>query len=320
MAEAGHLKWSAPVSGPLRGSHSWNLRKLKYFIATAEALHFRKAADLVHVTQPALSKQIQELEEEIGVRLFERSNRKVELTPAGHIFYERARVILESTHKALHEARGVGRGLAGTVRIGFLSTAALRVLPQALARFRMAIPTAEIDLREMGPEEQMADLKKGLLDVGVLIAEILDEGFEVTVLDRARLVAALPATPEFTAAADVSLKDLARWTAILPVRHSRHGYHERVLEAYQQAQVRPERIQTVRMIQTGITLVGAGLGVALVPELFTSHQQPGVVFRPLRDADQEVALSATWRQENRSPLVRQFIKALRGEDLDESGG
>lgn len=296
------------------------LRKLKYFIATAEALHFRRAADLVHVTQPALSKQIQELEEEIGVRLFERSNRKVELTAAGQIFYERARVILESTNKALHEARGVGRGLAGTVHIGFLSSAALRVLPRALARFRMAVPTAEIDLHELGPEEQMADLKKGLLDVGILIAEVLDDGFEVAVLDRSRLVAALPATPEFADAADVCLKDLARWTAIMPVRHSRHGFYERVLEAYQQARVQPERIQTVRMIQTGITLVGAGLGVALVPELFSSVQQPGVVFRPLRDVNLDIVLSAAWRRDNQTPLVREFVKALMGETQERPGG
>jgi DNA-binding transcriptional LysR family regulator len=294
------------------------LRKLKYFIATAEALHFRKAADLVHVTQPALSKQIQELEEEIGVRLFERSNRKVELTPAGQVFYERARVILESADQALHEARGVGRGLAGTVRIGFLSSAALRVLPQALARFRFAVPTAEIDLRELGPEEQMAELNKGLLDVGILIAEVLDDGFEVATLDRCRLVAALPSTPEYTAAEDVCLRDLARWTTIVPVRHSRHGFYERVLEAYQQARVQPARIQTVRMIQTGITLVGAGLGVALVPELFSGHQQPGVVFRPLRDVHQEIVLSAAWRRDNQMPLVREFIRALLGENPERA--
>ena len=225
-------------------------------------------------------------------------------------------MILESADKALHEARGVGRGLAGTVRIGFLSTAALRVLPHALARFRAAIPSAEIDLRELGPEEQMNELKKGLLDVGLLIAEVLDEGFEVMELDRARLMAALPATPAFIAATEVCLKDLAAWTAILPVRHSRHGFHERVMEAYQKARVRPERIQTVRMIQTGIALVGAGLGIALVPELFTCHQVPGVVFRPLGDVDQEVVLSATWRRDNRSPLVREFIKAMLPQDPD----
>ncbi|BDU76041.1 LysR substrate-binding domain-containing protein [Mesoterricola sediminis] len=295
------------------------LRKLKYFIATAEELHFRKAADLVNVTQPALSKQIHELEEEIGVPLFDRTKRKVELTPAGRVFYERARVILDSANKALHEARGVGRGLVGTVRIGFLSTAAMKVLPQALARFRAAIPTAEVDLWELSPEEQMDHLQKGFLDVGILIAEILDEGFEVAELLRTRLVAALPDTPEFRAMSEVSLKDLASYTSIVPARHSRHGFYEMVMEAYQKARVKPERIQVVRMIHTGIQLVGAGLGISLVPEAFNCSQPSGVIFRPLADVHQEIAVVATWRHDNCSPLLREFIRALTSQGCGAPG-
>jgi DNA-binding transcriptional LysR family regulator len=301
------------ISGERRFSTrglAMELRKLKYFIATAESLHFRKAADLVNVTQPALSKQIHELEEEIGVPLFERNNRRVELTPAGKVFYDRARVILDGADKALHEARNVGRGMAGTLHIGFLTTAAMYVLPKALLRFRTAVPSAEIDLRELGPEEQMEELKKGSLDIGILIAEVLDEGFEVTELSRSRLIAALPDTEPFSQSADVALKDLAGWTTIVPVRHSRHGYYENVMEAYQKARAHPERIQTVRMIQTGIALVGGGLGIALVPECFALMQAQGVVFRPLRDVVQEVTLSATWREGNRSPMLREFMRVL----------
>ena len=285
------------------------LRKLRYFIATAESLHFRKAADLVNVTQPALSKQIHELEEEIGVLLFVRNNRRVELTPAGKVFYDRARVILDSAVKALHEARNVGRGLAGTVHIGFLTTA-MQVLPKALLRFRTAVPSAEIDLLELGPEEQMDELKKGGLDIGILIAEVLDQDFEVTELSRNKLIAALPEIEVFTRSADVALKDLSQWTTIVPVRHSRHGYYENVMAAYQKARVHPERIQTVRMIQTGIALVGGGLGIALVPESFSLLQVRGVVFRPLRDVMQETTLIAAWRKGNSSPMLREFIRVL----------
>lgn len=286
-------------------------RKLKYFIATAEELHFRKAADLVHVTQPALSKQIHELEEEIGVPLFERNNRNVALTPAGKVFYERARVIVDSTCKAVHEARGVGRGLVGTVRIGFISSAAMRALPDALAHFKNRIPSAEIDLKELGPEEQMDELQRGLLDVGVLIAQVLDDGFEVMEVDRVPLVAALPAIPEFIAMKDVSIKELGPWTIIVPLRHSRHGYFETVIEAYQKAGVKPARIQTVHMIHTGLMLVRAGLGVSLVPELFSEIPMKGVIFRPLRPLGLEIALSVTWRKENATPMVQEFLKSFR---------
>lgn len=284
------------------------LRQLKYFIATAEELHFRRAAELVHVAQPALSQQIHQLEEEIGVVLFERSNRKVSLTPAGRVFYERARIVVDNASKALQDARSIGRGDAGTLTIGFISTAAMVVLPSALQFIRESLPSAEIELRELDPSHQIDALQAGQLDLGFTISEILDEEFSVRGMGRENLIAALPDRPKYAELDRVDLALLAPEATILPIRHARRGYYETVTAAYRLAGVKPARIQCVRMIQTGLVLVGAGLGVALVPECFTHIRMHGVIYRPLADPVPTVEISAVWRNENRSPLLLKFIR------------
>jgi len=286
------------------------LRQLKYFIATAEELHFRKAAERVHVAQPALSQAIHQLEEEIGTLLFERNNRNVALTAAGKVFYARARVMADNACMAAREARGVGRGDAGTVAIGFISTAAMKVLPATLRHFKEVIPAAQLELLELGPGEQMEELARGHLDIGLTISEVLDEGFRVLELYREPLIAALPETPAFAVLDRVNLGDLAEQTIITPSRHPRRGYYETVADAYRKAGVRPANIQCVRMIQTGLMLVGASLGIMLVPESFKAIQIKGVIYRPMADPQTEIAVSAVWRSDNVSPLLHKFVSEL----------
>jgi DNA-binding transcriptional LysR family regulator len=286
------------------------LRQLKYFIATAEELHFRRAAELVHVAQPALSQQIHQLEEEIGVALFERSSRKVSLTPAGQVFYERAKVMVDGAVQAIQDARSVGRGEAGTLRLGFISTAAMAVLPAALRFIQERLPSAAIELRELDPGLQLEALRTGQTDLGFTISEVFDEGLAVRALGRERLVAALPDLPRFAGPGPADLAALAAETAIIPNRHARRGYYETVTAAYRDLGVKPARIQCVQMIQTGLVLVGAGLGVALVPESFTRFRLDGVIYRPLAEPAPSVEISAVWRTENGSPLLRTFIEGF----------
>ena len=283
------------------------LRQLRYFLATAEELHFRRAAELVHVAQPALSQQIHQLEEEVGVALFERNNRNVSLTPAGHVFYERVKIMVDNAQKALEDARSIGRGEAGTLTIGFISTAAMSVLPLALQFIKDKFPSAQIVLAELGPGEQIDALHLGQLDLGFTIAEILDEEFHVLSVGRERLLAAVPDSPAFTRLQNVDLAMLAPETTILPVRHARRGYYETVMAAYRAQGLKPARIQCVRMIQTGLVLVGAGLGISLVPESFTHIHMKGVIYRPLVDPVPSVELSVVWRKDSRSPLLLKFI-------------
>src|SRR5882672_8952214 len=148
------------------------MRQLRYFLAVAEELHFTRAAALLNVAQPALSHQIRQLEEEIGARLLDRTNRRVRLTAAGNVFRDRARVSLEQAARAAADAGRVGRGESGSISVGVGSSAVWTVLPRLLRRFQRIAPEATIDIREMEPSEQMEALKHETIDFGLLRAAV----------------------------------------------------------------------------------------------------------------------------------------------------
>jgi len=286
------------------------LRHLRYFVAVAEQLHFRHAAEIVHVAQPALSQQIRQLEEEIGVTLFERSHHKVRLTLAGKAFYENVQIILKQADQAVANARKVEFGDAGTIRIGFVSTAAIRVLPDAVRKLQKQVPSAEVELNELAAGEQIDGLYREQLDVGFVHAKLSKDVLKTLVVARDRLMVAVPGCCKLAGGTRVDLKDLASWPAIMPAGHSSSGFYEQVRMAYQMAGVRPERVHFTRLLQTGLLLVAAGLGVSLVPESFQSIHVRGVVYKKLRVEPPLCELVAAWRRDNSSPLLNRFIKNL----------
>jgi len=182
------------------------LRHLKYFVAVAEELNFRRAAEIVHVAQPALSQQIKQLEDEIGVTLLERSQHKVRLTPAGQAFYARALAILRDAKQAMADARAVEDGEAGTLAIGFVSSAAISVLPTLLTFIRTQLPLAEVDLKERAPGEQIDCLYHDTLDLGLFHAQLEDAAFETAVVARERLIVALPSANRFARSKQIDLR------------------------------------------------------------------------------------------------------------------
>lgn len=287
------------------------LRHLRYFIAVAEELHFRHAAEIVHVGQPAVSQRIRELEEEVGVRLFERSHHKVVLTPAGKAFYENVQNILKQTDHAVAVARKVNKGEAGTIRIGFVSTAAITVLAAALKRLQTDVPSAEIELKEHTPAEQIDALFRKQLDIGFLRAKLNADGLSTLVVYSDQLIAAVPASCKLAAKSTVHLKDLISWPAIMPEPHSPSGLYEHVRRVYEKAGVAPERVYHTRLLPTGLLLVAAGIGISLVPESFKSINVKGVVYKKLAIEPPRFELVAAWRTDNMSMLLRRFIEYLQ---------
>jgi DNA-binding transcriptional LysR family regulator len=287
------------------------LRHLRYFVAVAEQLHFRHAAELVHVAQPALSQQIRQLEEEVGVTLLERSHHKVRLTPAGKSFYENAQRILNQTNQAVSDARKVENGEAGILRIGFVSTAAITVLPDAMKKLQLQVPSADVELMELAAGEQIDGLYRDQIDIGFLHARLMEDVLETRVVAREHLIVAVPASSNLAHQQRINLKNLASWTAIMPARHASSGFYENVRLAYQMAGVVPERVHHTRLLQNGLLLVGAGVGVSLVPESFKSIHIKGVVYRRLQVEAPLCELIAAWRRDNDSPLLRRFLQDLR---------
>ena len=290
------------------------LRQLRYFLAVAEELHFTRAAERLYVAQPALSLQIRQLEEELGVKLFERLKHRVQLTPAGRVFAQRARFALEQTQKAAQEASLVGRGEAGSLSIGFVSSAVVSVLPNILRHYKGEIPTVTVELLELDPSERLEGLRNGTLDLGVMHALVESPDLEMATLAREELLAALPANHSAAQSERVELATLSAETFLIPKKHEFGGLHETVMDACHKAGFVPRRIQATRLLQTALCLVGGGLGVALVPESFRENVQiRGLVYRPL-SRKLVVDLVAVWLNGNQSLLLERlreyFPKAL----------
>jgi DNA-binding transcriptional LysR family regulator len=287
------------------------LRHLKYFVAVAEELNFRRAAEIIHVAQPALSQQIKRLEDEIGVRLLERSQHKVRLTPAGQAFYTRAQAILRAAKQAMADARAVEHGEAGRLTVGFVSSAAISVLPALLTFIRTQLPLAEVELQERAPGEQIDALYQETLDLGLFHAQLEDNAFETVVLARERLIAALPDLPRFARHELLDLSEIASESIIMPARHATIGYFEKAREALHAAGIIPQHVYHTSLLQTGLLLVGAGMGISLVPESFHRIQVQGVIYRPLAQASPTIELIAAWRRDNHSPLLARLTKHIK---------
>lgn len=288
------------------------MRHLRYFCVLAEQLHFTKAALLLNVAQPALSHQIKQLEEELGARLVERTNRRVRLTAAGEVFRDRAARILEQVDQAARETARAGQGEAGTLIIGVVSTAVCSVLPELLRNLRREAPEILIDIREMEPAEQVEALKRETIDIGLLFLSIQDPDFDSVLVSKERLILALPKGHPVAAMEKVRLGDLVRETFLIPRRQPVAGFHEVVLETLRAGGIPSPRLQPTRLLQTAVFLVAGRLGVALVPESFRRHLRVrGCIYRDIAGTPAHADLIGLWRRGNPPPVLPRFIRHLK---------
>ena len=250
----------------------WRSGTSCYFCVLAEQLHFTRAALLLNVAQPALSHQINQLEDELGTQLVERTNRRVSLTEAGEVFLGRVTRILEQLDQAARETARVGQGDAGSLVIGVVSTAVCSVLPELLRSFRRESPHIAIDIREMEPGEQVEALRKETIDIGLLFLSIQDPALDSVLVSRERLIVALPTGHRAASADKVRLRDLERETFLIPRRQSVPGFHELVLDTLRSGGISAPRLQPTRLLQTAVFLVsrttGSRAGSRILPSAF----------------------------------------------------
>jgi DNA-binding transcriptional LysR family regulator len=288
------------------------IRHLRYFCALAEQLHFTKAALSLNVAQPALSHQIKQLEEELGTRLVERTNRRVRLTAAGEVFLSRAARILEEVDQAVRDTARVGLGDAGNLIIGVVSTAVCSVLPELLRSLRREAPKISVDIREMEPAEQVDALRREAIDIGLLFLSIQDPEFDSVLVSRDRLIMALPTGHPAATAERVRLSELEEETFLIPRRQPVAGFHEIVLETLQAGGIPSPRLQPTRLLQTAVFLVAGRLGVAVVPESFRQHLRVrGCIYRDISGSPAHADLIGLWRRSNVPPVLRRFIRQLK---------
>jgi DNA-binding transcriptional LysR family regulator len=286
------------------------LRQLRYFVAVAEELHFRRAAARLHMSQPPLSNQVRLLEEELGCPLMIRSRRRVELTPAGAAFLRDARTLLADLDDAVQRAQRIHAGRAGTLRISFVGSALLSLVPAVVRRYRAARPDVELLLRERSTEEQLRELRGGTIDVALVPLPVDAPDLRTEVLRRERTVAALPATHPLAQLKRVPLRSLAAEPLVMFPREQAPGLHDRLLASLSAPDLRPTVAQYAPETQTIIGLVAAEIGVALVQASVQRLALPGVTYRPVRGAP-TIELAALLAPGETPLPAREFVELAR---------
>lgn len=288
------------------------LRHLRYFVTLAEELHFGRAARRLHVSQPPLSIQIKALEDELGVLLFARSQRRVELTSAGAVFLKDAREILARTASAADAARRAARGETGDLTVGFVTTADYNVLPSALREFRHSNPLVRLTLREATSDVQLRDLADERLDVGFILPPVDDDRLETLPLVREPLVAALPENhPMARGKGPLALNKLAESPFILIPRSMAPGLYDDIVSFCRRAGFSPRVEQEAVQMQTIVSLVSVGLGVALIPASLRHLGRTGVIYRTLKEASPLIETVLAWRRSDHRPTLQRFLEAVR---------
>ncbi len=287
------------------------LRHLRYFIAVADELHFGRAAERLCISQPPLSQQIQQLERELGFRLFDRTQRRVELTAAGGLFLVEAREILANLEKAVAAGRRVARGEVGWLGIGFVGTATYKFLPAVLSAFRARYPDVELVLRELVSARQSQALRERRIHVGLARPAIREEGIVSEVVLREPLVAALPEAHHLAKRARLSLADLAAEPFILFPPMPKPSYADFVVSMCEEAGFTPRVAQETAEIHTAISLVAAGLGVTLVPASVQSAHREGIAYRRFEEPQPMTELAVAHRAGDASPVLIAFLAVVR---------
>jgi DNA-binding transcriptional LysR family regulator len=283
------------------------LRQLRYFVAVAEELHFHRAAERLHISQPPLSQQIRQLEDEMECRLLARSRRRVELTAAGTAFLRDVRAILGELDAAVAAARRIEAGQTGRLRVNFVGSALLSIVPGTVQRFRAARPGVEVELHERPTADQVRGVHEGSVDLGLVRLPVeVPTDLRVRRVLREDTVAALPANHDLAREERVPLERLAGEPLVLFPRGQAPGFHDLLVRSLAGAHV----VQYAPETQTIIGLVAAGIGVSLVPASVRRLSLDGVVYRPV-DGAPDSELAAISRADNESPLVAAFIEHTR---------
>lgn len=290
-----------------------DLRRLRYFVVLSETLHFGRAALRLNMAQPPLSHQIRVLEEELGARLFERGNRRVELTSAGQALLPEARSLLAQADRTSAVAARVQRGELGELRIGFVSTAALtQVVSRLILSYRQRWPGVRLQLEERTTQEQLTAMLERRLDFAFVRgtqAPDLPASLAAARLYEDALRAALPPQHRLAdSSKPLSVSALAKEPFIMYPRESGVGVYDQIMSLCRRAGFAPQIVQETRSATAMVGLVAAGLGVTLVPESFRNIQADGVVYRPLREKEAKSALWLVFRTGSASTQEKEFLK------------
>lgn len=290
-----------------------DFRQLKYFIAVAEEGHIGRAARKLHISQPPLTRQIKQIEEELGVTLFLRTPKGMELTPVGNIFLEEANNIKLLFEKATERTLQAAQGKLGRLDVAIFGSGILDAIPKILLSFKENYPDVRVVLHQMSKGEQIEALQQRRINVGFnrLLVPLPDIRSEVVL--RERLLLAINEKHPLAREKSIPFRALADHPLILFPSSGRPNFIDKVIAICNEMGFFPKISQEVGDAVSGVALVAGGFGICLVPQSLTVLTLPGVVFRPIRDLQKNwsVDLSCIYRADDQSPILTAFLTTVR---------
>lgn len=289
------------------------LRHLRYFVAVAETENVSRAALKLHVSQPALSRQISDLEDEIGFLLLERSAKSVRLTDAGRIFLTEARAVLVHAEEAVKAAKAVATGQRGELNVGYAPTPTVRILPATLRAFQAERPAVRVKLHDLTTDEMIAGLRKSSLQIAILVrptrAMLRGLHFEELARDQIRL--AVPPTHPFAKLRSISVARLAGEPLVAYNRKEYPDYHELLATIFAPTKSQPRIVEEYEGGGGLVTAVEAGTGLALVAQSLSCSIGPRLKLIPIVPAPAPIIIGAAWSRDRFTPAAEQFFRCAQ---------
>ena len=293
-------------------------RQIEYFVAVAEELHFGRAAERLQITQPALSKQIANLEKMLGVQLLFRTKRTVALTHAGQTFLQQARQLLSQRETAIQLTRRTGCGDIGHLSIGFTETATQTILPPLLRDFLQRYPKVDIDMIELATEAQVSALNQDTIDLAFLHPPIDQRGLQVRLISEERFVAVLPCQHPLGRYEMIPFEALATEPLMIHPRQEGPALYDGFLQVCQMAGFQPQIVKESISLQTRLCFVAAGIGITFVSEHAQFKVGENVICRPIENCPISLKFGAAWRSRSTNPTLHNLLNILFDAALSDS--
>jgi len=279
------------------------LRHIRYFLAVAEELHFRQAADKLFISQPGLSRQIKQMEEELGVTLFERHNRKVDLTDEGAYLMDELTGLIKKMDKVFEHAQLMSLGVKGKLRLGYIGSAMQKIVPAFLLRLKDKYPDVKVELEEMDNQVQVTGVLNDDIDIGFVRMDRVPRGLEIIPLQKETFSLVLPDDHPLDLSNFKDLSQVADESFILFDPSYSPLYYEKVMQMFDHAGFVPMISHKSIKANTIYRLIENHFGVAIVPSSLEDGYDMNIKFIKLDKIEQRTTLQLIWNQENRNPVM-----------------
>jgi len=291
-------------------SNQIEYRHLKYFLAVAESLHFRKAAEKLFISQPGLSRQIKQMEIDLGIQLFERHNRKVVLTKAGHYLKTEIEQNLKGLDRIINHAKLIENGKDGNLKFGYVGSAMQQIIPDLLLKFRNSNPNVLFNLKEMDNQKQIDELLSQNIDIGFVRIERVPRRLEIKPVLKETFCLVLPKNHPIDASNFKNLAQFKDESFILFDPKYSSSYYEKVMQIFDESGYVPLVSHNTIHASSIYKLVENNFGISIVPKSLQSGYNMDIKFIELEAISQRAVLSVVWDKSNRNPTLEQFLNLL----------